>query len=398
MTYQEAFVNRSTTGRKRRYGTRAARAAIRTLALAGVLAIAATGVTAADAATADSPTVWLCRPGLPGNPCAIPLAATAVTATGAKTVVNPSPPADPPFDCFYVYPTVSTEPTMNADLQIQQAETGVAMFQASRFSQVCNVWAPMYKQNTHAAFDAYPDLNLPAASANIAYNSLKAGFEDYLEHYNHGRPIIFLGHSQGAAILIKLLASTVDHNPRLRDQVTLAALLGGDVEVKPGSTTGGSFQHLPVCTRSGQPGCVIAYSTFPSTPPASALFGRPGQGVALQSGQTAKNGVQVACVNPAAVRGGTADLDPFFLATAQDAVTTPWLEYPGLYSARCERDRTGAAWLQVTKSTGPADARPVVTVQPNADYGYHLNDPNLALGDLVADVAAAETSWTAMHR
>jgi len=31
-------------------------------------------------------------------------------------------------------------------------------------------------------------------------------------------------------------------------------------------------------------------------------------------------------------------------------------------------------------ATGAIDQRPVVTVQPNADYGYHLNDPNLALG------------------
>jgi hypothetical protein len=31
---------------------------------------------------------------------------------------------------------------------------------------------------------------------------------------------------------------------------------------------------------------------------------------------------------------------------------------------------------------------------PDADYGYHLNDANLALGNLVADVAAAESTWT----
>jgi hypothetical protein len=391
-------MNRSMTSSRRWY----TRGPARRLALIAVAALAVAGVTPAEAAEPSGSngdaTVWLCRPGLAGNPCAIGLDATAVTATGDKTVVTTSPATNSPFDCFYVYPTVSTQPTMNADLEIQPAETGVAMFQASRFSQVCNVWAPMYKQNTHAAFDAYPDLDLPPESLNIAYQSLKAGFEDYLAHYNHGRPIVFIGHSQGAAILIRLLAGMVDHNPVLRDRLTLAALLGGDVEVKPGSTTGGSFGHLPVCTRTGQAGCVIAYSAFPGTPPASALFGRPGQGVALQSGQRAKTGVQVVCSNPGALAGGSAGLDPFFLATAKDAVATPWLEYPGLYSAQCETDRTGAAWLQVTKSTAATDQRPVVTVAPSADYGYHLNDPNLALGNLVAATATAESTWTAAHR
>jgi hypothetical protein len=36
-------------------------------------------------------------------------------------------------------------------------------------------------------------------------------------------------------------------------------------------------------------------------------------------------------------------------------------------------------------------------VWPDADYGYHLNDANLALGHLVADVAAAESTWTPTH-
>jgi hypothetical protein len=320
-----------------------------------------------------------------------------VAANGATTIVPARPAADSPFDCFYVYPTVSGEPAMNSDLQVQPAETGVARFQASRFSQVCKVWAPMYRQTTRATIAAYPDLNLPAESISTAYTSLKAGFEDYLEHYNHGRPIVFLGHSQGAAMLIKLLSGIVEGDARLRDRVTLAVVLGADVEVKPRSATGGSFRHLPVCTRTGQSGCVIAYSSFPGTPPASALFGRPGRGVALQSGQTAKTGVQVACVNPAAPRGGKAALEPFFLATRANTVSTPWVTYPGLYSARCKTGAKGAAWLEVTKSAGARDKRRVVPVWPDADYGYHLNDPSLALGNLVADVAAAESTWTATH-
>ncbi|HTN79059.1 MAG TPA: DUF3089 domain-containing protein, partial [Acidimicrobiales bacterium] len=53
-----------------------------------------------------------------------------------------------PVDCFYVYPTVSTQAGPNADLTIEPAEKTVAEAQASRFSSVCNVWAPMYRQVT----------------------------------------------------------------------------------------------------------------------------------------------------------------------------------------------------------------------------------------------------------
>ena len=138
------------------------------------------------------------------------------------------------------------------------------------------------------------------------------GFEDYLAHFNDGRPIIFIGHSQGSAMLILLLEHLVDTNAALRSRLVLAIILGGNVVVRTGSLLGGSFTHIPVCSKAGEPGCVIAYSTFPGPPPATSLFGIPGQGVSLMSGQTARTGLQVVCVNPASIGGGSATLDPFF--------------------------------------------------------------------------------------
>lgn len=143
---------------------------------------------------------------------------------------------------------------------------------------------------------------------------------------------------------------------------------------------------------------MIAYSSFPSPPPPGAEVGRPGQGVSLQSAQTASRGVQVACVNPAAIAGGTADLDPYFLtATAvppPPPVGTPWITYPDLYSATCRR-AGGAGWLQINPLT--ASGRPVVTETLGPAWGYHDDDINLPLGNLVADVSAAEAAYTAHH-
>jgi hypothetical protein len=49
-----------------------------------------------------------------------------VTASGSSSLQRANPDAASRFDCFYVYPTVSTEKGPNADLSVQPAETNVA--------------------------------------------------------------------------------------------------------------------------------------------------------------------------------------------------------------------------------------------------------------------------------
>jgi Protein of unknown function (DUF3089) len=234
-----------------------------------------------------------------------------------------------------------------------------------------------------------------SAETVTAYDSIKADFEDFLTRQLDGRPFVVIGDSQGAAMLNLLLGRLVDDVPALRSRLVTAIILGGNVEVPAAQLVGGTFKHIPACHRLGETGCVIAYSSFPSTPPADSLFGRPGQGVSLQSGQTARQGLQVACVNPAALSGGSASLDS--VSPLLRAVSTPWVSYPGLYTARCEQSG-GASWLNVTKATGPADHRPTVTEEGGSAYGYHLWDLSLARDDLVSDVAAAEITWTRHHR
>jgi hypothetical protein len=95
--------------------------------------------------TSTSGTVWLCRPGMAADPCTSSLQTEVVLASGARSVVNVSVASASKFDCFYAYPTVSQETTLNSDLSIQKAEIATAIAQASRFSTVCRVWAPMYR-------------------------------------------------------------------------------------------------------------------------------------------------------------------------------------------------------------------------------------------------------------
>ena len=231
----------------------------------------------------------------------------------------------------------------------------------------------MYRQRTAASLAK--GLGGDPTADQVAYQSLLSGWQDYLAHDNDGRPIIFIGHSQGAAMLIRLLRSQIDPDARLRTRLVSAIILGGNVQVPKGKTVGGSFRHIPTCTSPRATGCVIAYSTFGTTPPPTSDFGRPGQGVSLQSDQTASAGQQVACVNPVTFSSAPGPLLPYFPGVTSPVtgvtVRTPWVFFPGLYTARCA-SRGGATWLQVILYRGSGlTPAPSSSASLGPDWGYH---------------------------
>src|SRR5262245_43670661 len=59
---------------------------------------------------------WLCRPGRQ-DACSVDLTTTIVRADGSLTREEWKPNPDAPIDCFYVYPTVSTDPTPLSDMK-----------------------------------------------------------------------------------------------------------------------------------------------------------------------------------------------------------------------------------------------------------------------------------------
>jgi hypothetical protein len=359
------------------------------------------------AAAAGSPrdpwgTTWLCRPGLAGDPCTSPLTATVVPRRGASRVEPAHPTSKPRIDCFYVYPTISDQLTVNANLAIGFREREVALAQASRFSQVCRVFAPVYRQITLSALD-HP-ARISVADALIAYDSVRSAFHDYMAHYNHGRGIVFIGHSQGAAILIRLLKQEVDATPSVRRHLVSALLLGGNVTVRKGRAVGGDFAHIPACASGRQTGCVVAYSSFTAKPPQNSQFGRTTSdaGVRLLAPHTPSPNIRILCVNPAFLAGGTFALDPylpslilaFLPAGSAPTVSTPWVSFPHEYRANCESSGT-ATWLQVSRIAGASDQRPSLTRLQDPALGLHVLDVNIALGnlvELVRDEAGAYTT------
>jgi hypothetical protein len=194
-------------------------------------------------------------------------------------------------------------------------------------------------------------------------------------------------------MLIQLMAAQVDPNPSVRRLLVSALLIGGNVTVASGQDVGGDFQNIPACRSTSQTGCVVAYSSFNEPPPPDSPFGRVGAGPrATETEQVGKN-LEVLCVNPASPSGGTGPLQfqfgtaPFpgawgALAVKLPPIPTPWVAYPGLYTAHCESSG-GTSWLQVDTTNIAGDQRPVASPVPGPTWGLHVYDVTLALGNLV---------------
>jgi hypothetical protein len=363
------------------------------LRMLAVLVAAAALYLVVLAAPAGASTTWLCKPGLSPDPCFGSLQTTVIDSSGQSRVENPPNAKKPKIDCFYVYPTVSDQKSVNADLSIDPEEIAVAQFQASRYSQRCRVFAPMYRQLTLQAISGAP---LPPDAIPTAYSDVRAAWKEYMRRYNRGRGVVLIGHSQGSGMLEELIRQKIDPFKAARQQLVSAILLGGNVTVPQGRNVGGIFRHIPACRSARRTGCVIAFSTFNQTPPDNALFGKPGA-VSDFFGQAGRTDLQVLCTNPAALRGGSAPLHTLaptitFPGTeglgvkilyngSPPTAPTPWVEPMDHYTGQCVQSN-GANVLMISPIAGARQLTPV----PDASWGLHLADANIALGNLVDDV------------
>ena len=118
--------------------------------------------------------------------------------------------------------------------------------------------------------------------------------------------------------------------------------------------------------------------------------------------------MEAVCTNPAALGGGKAEAKAYW-STADKAwvtgkqVTTPFVSAPGLTTTECVREGNHH-YLEVTFNADPADARiddPGTDVmangKPDPGWGLHLNDANIAMGDLVDILAKQAAAWKQAH-
>jgi hypothetical protein len=349
------------------------------------------------ATPARAKTHWLCKPGTNAANCTPPLSTTSFSPTGQVLGVrNVRRDRKPKFDCFYVYPTVSDQPTPQATFAIDPEIDSIVLYEAARYTQHCRLFAPVYRQLTLQGIGVSGPSTATPQMRQTAYKDVRDAWRDYLKRYNDGRGVVLIGHSQGTFVLRRLIQKEIDPNPKQRNVLISGLLLGGNVLVKHGQNAGGDFKHVPACRSTRQVGCVVAYSTFNQPVPPTAIFGR-----------TTMPGDEVLCTDPAALGGGSAQVTsiypsaPFAPGTTIGAaidlvgiprpdVSTTWIEARDAYQSECST-ADGADVLQIS----PLNGAPVPDPVPDANWGLHLTDANIALGDLIDLVATQARAYKA---
>jgi hypothetical protein len=347
---------------------------------------------------------WLCRPGR-HDACDVDLTTTVIAPGGKLSRETWTADPNAPVDCFYVYPTVSTDPTPNSDMIADEAERNVIKQQFARFASKCRAYAPMYRQITLVGLRA-----ILSGSGSLDHglqdDDVRDAWNYYLEHDNRGRGFVLVGHSQGSFILSRLIREEID-GKSVQARMVSAILLGTTLAVPRGKDVGGTFQHVPLCRSASQTGCVITYASFRSTvpPPANTLFGK-----------VTEKDMTAACTNPAALEGGSGELHAYlstgglmivgttppkpWVVPAQQ-IDTPWVSVPGMLTAQCASN-DNATYLEVTMHADPSGGRTddiggdlVRNGGVLANWGLHLMDVNLAMGNLLDVVAQQSKAWLA---
>jgi hypothetical protein len=329
---------------------------------------------------------WLCRPGR-SDACSTPTTSTVIAAGGgAPRVVSHDVAAAPPIDCFYVYPTVSREPTANSDMASTGVEEATARAQFAPFVGQCRPFAPRYRQVTVAGLrSALRGGERPDTA--LAYDDVLAAWHNYLVRDNQGRGFVLIGHSQGSKILAQLIAAEIDGKP-LAARFVSAIIPGTLIEVPARADAGGTYSHIALCQKASDTACVIAYSSYLATdaPVQDARYG-----------VTATPGRAAACVDPARL-SAQAFLDAEFPAKllSRWAIDTTFIDLPGVIKGECVT-RGGQTFLAIAvpdRDHSPVLAEGLAALQARRpDWGLHVIDMNLALGNLVAIVAAQAQAW-----
>ena len=334
-----------------------------------LLATLTFGLFVAAPATAGAKTVWLCKPGLASNPCTPGLDTARFApdraALGTDLVKRVR---HPKIDCFYVYPTVSDQPTPSGDpadrprAALDRALPGRALFARLPRLRARSTARSRWRGCRHAS---------TTHVSGRAYRDVRAAWRSYLERYNRGRGVVLIGHSQGTFVLRRLIAEEIDRRPQVRRRLVSALLLGGNVTRAQGA---GLRRRLRARSRLplGSParlrrGVLDLQRAGARRCPVRAHDRAGARGAVHEpSGAGRRRGARRRDLPERAVRPRDVDRvrDRRDRLPAAAMPPTTWLSFPGGYSARCS-PAGGADVLRIA----PLGGAPVLNPTPDATWG-----------------------------
>ena len=172
--------------------------------------------------------------------------------------------SSPKVDVFFIHPTTYLKTNkkcnqwnvMVEDLFLNRhTDQTTILFQASVFNGSGKIYSPRYSQ-AHISSYFTKQKGIAKAALDLAYEDRKNSFQYYLDHYNHGRPVIIASHSQGTTHAIHLLQDFFDSKPLMK-QLVAAYLIGMPVYDS-------LFITLKPCESSEETGCYVSWCTYAS--------------------------------------------------------------------------------------------------------------------------------------
>lgn len=166
-------------------------------------------------------------------------------------------------DVIFLHPTTYTgskrsEHDWNASVfdaaTNQKTDKGTIQYQASIFNGSGKVYAPRYRQAHLSVFFSKKDTVSAKKALDLAYSDVQAAFDYYLKHWNHGRPFILVGHSQGARHAMQLLQERIEGTP-LEHQLVAAYIVGWPVNAA-------YYKTLQPCEKPDQNDCYCSWRTW----------------------------------------------------------------------------------------------------------------------------------------
>jgi hypothetical protein len=168
-------------------------------------------------------------------------------------------PEDPDaydVDVFYVYPTIYQGMGLQDITDPDQVEASLVPVrtQASVFAESANIYVPMYRQVGREGFGDTENLEDNLA---VGESDVEASLMYYLENYNHGKPFIIAGHSQGSSTLMSLLTK-IWGTTGAEDRMIATYIIGFSVTASDMEAN----SNIRMCEGPTDYGCFISYNSM----------------------------------------------------------------------------------------------------------------------------------------
>jgi hypothetical protein len=294
-------------------------------------------------------------------------------------------------DVFFLHPTVYNggkhwnSPILDHAATVTLSQVMLPNY-AAPFDAVGDVYAPRYREASLYTKSTLWDDAIEARE--FAYADVKAAFEYYLAHDNHGRPFILAGAEQGGELGARLLREVIAPDPALRSRLVAAYLID---TVVPAAEYGPAAP-VPACSQRAQTGCLEAWAAVTDGDFAgeARLLSRARVWDAAGLLEPLAGRTPL-CVNPLLGAASDAAAPPRLNLGAAAATGLEWGVRPGFMVRQ-----VGAQCVHgVLRVTRPRSS----LLQPSGNWMERAREPgfNLFWADLEADSEARAALWQAAH-